>query len=507
MRAAAALACCSPLALPAAARAQAGYELPRSRRTTRSWTGRARAEIYAYGLRNPYRWSFDRATGDMYVGDVGQGTQRGDRLDQPSRRAGRQLRLALPRGYGGRTGRTPLPGAGRRWDRSSTTPAAGSVVIGGYVVRDPSLTGLVGRYLYADFNSGQVRSLGADLRPRRPRHRLSLRRLGAFGEDGAGHLYVTAQDAGAVYRLWQAPARRRWRASQVAGTSCPHLRDRAARATRRLFVAEQAGRVRERRAAPCSSTSADLVRGRRRGGPALDRGRRPTTPPAAASTSSTPTTAGDIRIDEYPRSADPDRARPEQPARCSPSSTRRGEPQRRPAPVRPRRLPLPLDRRRRHAGRPGGRRPEPRLAAGQDPATWIPTWSPAGGGAAPAGPGHQRAALRTGSASRQRVLRRRGAVAYVRCSESCAVRPRRRGSGSAAALRAGDACPQAPRRRPAACGACGKVQAHPPGAPERARRSRCGGAGTRTRGSASGATRRGRQPTRSPCAVRVAVSR
>ena len=71
----------------------------RSRPTTRSWaTAGARGEIYVYGMRNPYRWSFDRATGDMWIGDVG-GSHRTRRRSTTSPRAqhrGRQPRLELP---------------------------------------------------------------------------------------------------------------------------------------------------------------------------------------------------------------------------------------------------------------------------------------------------------------------------------------------------------------------------------------------------------------------------
>ena len=54
---------------PAAAQAQTGYSIPPG--NPFAGTAGARAEVYVYGMRNPYRWSFDRQTGDMYVGDVG----------------------------------------------------------------------------------------------------------------------------------------------------------------------------------------------------------------------------------------------------------------------------------------------------------------------------------------------------------------------------------------------------------------------------------------------------
>ena len=81
-------------------------------------------------------------------------------------------------------------------------------MIGGYVVRDPSLAGLVGRYLYADYYDGEVRSLARNLAAPDDRTTgltLPTGQLGSFGEDSAGRLYVTDQDAGAS-GWWPAPA-------------------------------------------------------------------------------------------------------------------------------------------------------------------------------------------------------------------------------------------------------------------------------------------------------------
>ena len=87
------------LCVPAAAAGTGGHQLPDPAATTRSWAAPAPGrEIFAYGLRNPYRFSFDRANGDLLIGDVGQGAR--EELDWVTLAGARgaELRLALPRG-------------------------------------------------------------------------------------------------------------------------------------------------------------------------------------------------------------------------------------------------------------------------------------------------------------------------------------------------------------------------------------------------------------------------
>ena len=163
--------------------------------------GGARAEIYAYGLRNPYRFSFDRRTGALTVADQGQ-----DRLEEVN---------FLRRGRGG--------GANFGWNRFegrsrfASGPAPGHVppvlqrphsqgycsITGGYVVRDRALGSLYGRYVYSDLCTGVLRS--SRLSPRRARDDRPLGGLKvsspvSFGEDGRGRVYVTSIE-GRVYRL------------------------------------------------------------------------------------------------------------------------------------------------------------------------------------------------------------------------------------------------------------------------------------------------------------------
>jgi glucose/arabinose dehydrogenase len=176
------------------------YSVPRSN----PFVGRAgaRPEIYSYGLRNPWRFSFDRRTGDISIADVGQ-----DEVEEVDfLRRGR----ARGRNFGWR------PWEGRR--RNFDEPAPGAVfpviqtfhsdgncsITGGYVVRDRAVPALYGRYVYGDYCKGRL--LVATLRPNGASARRALAfhvdQLSSFGEDARGRVYVTSL-GGAVYRFAQ----------------------------------------------------------------------------------------------------------------------------------------------------------------------------------------------------------------------------------------------------------------------------------------------------------------
>jgi glucose/arabinose dehydrogenase len=160
-------------------------------------------EVVALGLRNPWRYSFDRKTSNLWIGDVGQETW--EEIDAlPARELG-----ALPN-----FGWSAFEGT-ERFNSDQEAPGAlppvfeyghddgGCSVTGGYVVRDPALVSLYGRYLYGDFCIGELHSFTADpTRQARDDRALGLRveQLSSFGEDTAGHLYVVSL-AGPVYRL------------------------------------------------------------------------------------------------------------------------------------------------------------------------------------------------------------------------------------------------------------------------------------------------------------------
>ena len=161
----------------------------------------ARPEIYSYGLRNPWRFSFDRLTGDLWIGDVGQNSfEEIDGVEQGE-------------GSGANFGWSAFEGY-ERFNEDQEAPGHvppllayplgdDCAVTGGYVVRDESLRSLYGRYLYGDFCAGELRSFTAAPGRQATDDRalgLQVPSLSSFGEDNAGHVYATSLQ-GPVYRL------------------------------------------------------------------------------------------------------------------------------------------------------------------------------------------------------------------------------------------------------------------------------------------------------------------
>jgi glucose/arabinose dehydrogenase len=166
------------------------------------FVGRAgRDEIYTYGLRNPWRFTFDDRNGNIYIGDVGQ-----DQFEEIdfARRGG-----ARGRNYGW----SCFEGR-RRFDDSRSCAGATPPILqygrsggecsvtGGVVVRDPQLPALAGRYVYGDYCVGRIRSFrvrGGRATGDRA-HNLRVDQLSSFGEDSRRRVYATSL-TGPVYRL------------------------------------------------------------------------------------------------------------------------------------------------------------------------------------------------------------------------------------------------------------------------------------------------------------------
>jgi glucose/arabinose dehydrogenase len=162
----------------------------------------ARPEICNYGLRNPWRFSFDRGTAALLIGDVGQNTQ--EEVDY----------VPAERACGNNFGWSAFEGT-NRLNEDQTAPNAvapiltygrdeGCSVTGGYVVRDRSLPALFGRYVYGDFCAGELRSFKPAMPEARDDRSLGLEvpSLSSFGQDNDGHVYAVSLD-GPVYRLVQ----------------------------------------------------------------------------------------------------------------------------------------------------------------------------------------------------------------------------------------------------------------------------------------------------------------
>jgi glucose/arabinose dehydrogenase len=165
------------------------------------FVGRAgvRPEIWMYGLRNPWRFSFDRTTRDVWIGDVGQNKY--EEVDfAPASQAGINWGWNAREGFHAFTGALP-PGA--RDPILETTHAAGNCAItGGYVYRGRAIPALAGAYVFGDFCLGElfgVTERGGRVALQRDLH-LNVPTLTTFGEDPSGELYAVSRE-GRVYRL------------------------------------------------------------------------------------------------------------------------------------------------------------------------------------------------------------------------------------------------------------------------------------------------------------------
>ncbi len=161
----------------------------------------ARPEIWAFGLRNPWRFSFDRKTGDLFIADVGQNTYEEVNVQPASSRGGENYGWNIMEGmhcFRAKTCATSglvLPVA--EYDHD-----AGCSVTGGMVYRGRTFPLLNGIYLYGDYCSGRVwgmkRSGEQWLAQELARTKLSI---STFGEDEDGELYIADHARGGIYRL------------------------------------------------------------------------------------------------------------------------------------------------------------------------------------------------------------------------------------------------------------------------------------------------------------------
>ena len=165
----------------------------------------ARPEIWATGLRNPWRFSFDRAAGLLYVADVGQ-NQWEEINVVPVTQAGANYGWNVMEGAHCFSPSSGCSQSGLILPVLEYSHSEGCSVTGGFVYRGQSLPGLRGHYFYGDFCQGWIRSFRYANGQAADRREWALGSVGnilSFGEDAAGELYV-ASAGGRVYRL--APA-------------------------------------------------------------------------------------------------------------------------------------------------------------------------------------------------------------------------------------------------------------------------------------------------------------
>lgn len=190
-----------------------GYKIPKDN----AFTGKKGAlpEIHAYGLRNPWRCSFDRATGDFWIGDVGQNAWEEINFVEKGEVGGMNFGWRLREA----DVETPKKKVGGKRPKDNVEPVyvykhgsgsrEGLSVTGGFVYRGSKVADLKGRYIFADYQNPRIWSVvekggkvsdftdhSSELQPKRG----SINLISSFGEDADGELYITSL-SGPVYRI------------------------------------------------------------------------------------------------------------------------------------------------------------------------------------------------------------------------------------------------------------------------------------------------------------------
>ncbi|MCS5539279.1 MAG: PQQ-dependent sugar dehydrogenase, partial [Roseibacillus sp.] len=160
-------------------------------------------EIWAFGLRNPWRWSFDRKTGDIYIADVGQYEWEEVNFVPAASIGGENFQWRRIEGFNTFNSGTALTKG------TSTDPVyeydhnAGNSITGGYVYRGRSFPRMEGIYFFGDYNSGRIWGIQRDPSGNWLNRQFldTSLRISAFGEDEEGNLYVASLFTGEIYRF------------------------------------------------------------------------------------------------------------------------------------------------------------------------------------------------------------------------------------------------------------------------------------------------------------------
>jgi glucose/arabinose dehydrogenase len=173
-------------------------------------------EVFTFGLRNPFRASFDRATGDMFIGEVGQGAREEvDRQLATNPNGGENYGWRLREG----TIQTPSGGVGGPRPAGNVDPildydrTVGTTITGGYVYRGSLAPSLTGKYIFGDFGTGKIFTANPDGTGFQnatslfdPPGAQSISSPSSFGEDAAGELYIVDYGDGEIYRVIPEPS-------------------------------------------------------------------------------------------------------------------------------------------------------------------------------------------------------------------------------------------------------------------------------------------------------------
>jgi hypothetical protein len=166
-------------------------------------------EIWHYGLRNPWKFSFDRLTGDMYIGDVGQNAR--EEIDFVAAGVG-----GLNFGWRCMEGTNCTGLTGCTCNTAALTMpiysyaqggGTGFCVTGGYVYRGSEICGFQGHYLFADYTTNKFWSFKyqngsvVSFTDRTAQLASGINGIASFGEDANGELYLVSRDGGTVHRL------------------------------------------------------------------------------------------------------------------------------------------------------------------------------------------------------------------------------------------------------------------------------------------------------------------
>jgi glucose/arabinose dehydrogenase len=165
--------------------------------------GAAPVEIWALGLRNPWRFSFDRATGEIWIGDVGQNAWEEIDVADSRRPAPLHFGWKTMEGLHCYDPRQGCDAKGLELPVHEYGHDQGCSVTGGYVYRGKAIPALAGTYLFSDYCTGAIWSLVRDAGGKAKVGTLlqSKVRVSSFGEDEAGEIYLCDHGGGRVLRL------------------------------------------------------------------------------------------------------------------------------------------------------------------------------------------------------------------------------------------------------------------------------------------------------------------